>query len=181
MFDDIDTDPTLRIQAGNMHAALSSYYSRTHDSPVCVDMPFDEALKAESDGLDGEPGEYEMAQRRAAIRGAFRYLTAEGPNPLKIMKRLYALGRGLHIEPFQSMTMEESGMMFSETKAAHSWRMKYLSGLIHRSGQKGVRLPGQKSPGASASYAECQKGNQNRKGTKRSRGAAESAERGAKG
>lgn len=152
------------ILEANISAALRSYHARGGQcEPICEDMPFDEILLAESDGEEGEPGEYERAQRRAAIRALFRYLTAEGPNPLKIMKRLYAIGRGLNVPPFCELTMEESGLMFGETKASHSFRVGLLSGVIEKCGMRGSHLPGQKSRSASQSYSKAQAGNQNRK------------------
>jgi hypothetical protein len=144
-------------------AAMRSFHARGGRELIVEDMPFDEILSAESDGEEGEAGEYERAQRRAAIRAIFRYLTAEGPHPLKIMKRLYAIGRGLNIPPFCELTMEEAGLMFGETKAAHSFRVGLLSGVIERSGMHGSRLPGQKSRSASLSYSRAQEGNRNRK------------------
>jgi hypothetical protein len=153
----------MSVHEANMRAALESHYVRTHYKSVVEDMPFDEMLSRESDGVDGEIGEYEMAQRRAAIKGLFRYLLAEGNHPLKLMKRLYAVGVGLCIDEFSGMTNEERGMMFGESKAAVSWRIKFLSGLIRRSGMRGVKLPGQKSPESAAVYAQVQKGNSNRR------------------
>jgi hypothetical protein len=154
----------LLVFTANLELALRNYYTRTGGGDlVCVDMPFDDLLAAEADGCEGEPGDFEMAQRRAAVAGLFRYLLAEGPHPLKLMKRLFAVGRGLGQPFFRDLTMGEAALMFSETKAAHSWRLKVLSGMIKLRGMHGYRLSGQKTPGASAHYAAAQRGNQNRR------------------
>lgn len=152
-----------------MDAALRKFYARTKTDAAVIDLPYDEIERAEHDDPSlEEPGEYEFAQRRCGIKGLFRYLLAEGYHPLKIMKRLFAVGRGMRIEPFAEMTYEEAAMMFGETKAAHSWRMKVLSGMIKMNGMQGTKLPGQKSEAASKRYAKAQMGNTNRAdGTKR--------------
>lgn len=111
--------------------------------------------------------EYDWQHRMQGVRLVFRWILAEGFHPLKIMKRLYAVGRAAGIEPFTQLTMEEQGMMFSETKASVSWRMKMLSGLINMRHMAGKRLPGQKSPHSSASYSVAQEGNKNRANGKR--------------
>ena len=124
------TSKDFIVFGANMASALERYYHRTGGGDLVVtDMPFDEILESESDGLEGEPGQYEYAQRRLGIRALFAYLCAEGNDPLKIMKRLYAAGRGFSLEPFCTMTMREQALMFGETPAAVSWRMKQLSGM----------------------------------------------------
>lgn len=161
----------LRVMQANMSQALQRYNRRGGDVASC-EMPFDSLLESESDGIEGGesgPDEYDYAQRRAAIRALFRYLKAEGPHPLKIMKRLWAVGRGMHDEYFASLTMTEAGLMFGESKAAHSWRMRVLSGMIELKGMHGIRLPGQKTPASRAVYSAAQQGNSNRTGGKRKR------------
>lgn len=116
----------------------------------------------ESDGHDGELGEYEMAQRRAAVKGMYRYFLAEGPNPLKILKRVYTLGRGLLIEEFATPTMTETAALLGETKGAGSWRYRRLSELMEKIGIKGTCLPGQKLKSTKAKFAAAQAGNTNR-------------------
>lgn len=149
--------------ANRLRESLESYYARHAREQVTVDLPFDEILTSEGDGVDGEPGEYEMAQRRAAVRAVFRYVGKEGPNPLKAMKRFYTLARGMGIEPFCNLTMEEAGLMLGETKAAVSYRMKQLSGKVEVLGMKGSRLPGQKVKSSSPNYSKAQAGNSNRR------------------
>lgn len=122
---------------------------------------------AEEDGGDEPPGEYELIQRRAAVRAFFRFLKLHGESPSAMLKQLAAAGRACCVEPFASMTMEESGHLFSETKAAHSWRCKVLSREIELSGALGVQLPGQKRAAASEVYSRIRKGNTNRKGGKK--------------
>lgn len=162
-----DPDERLSVHEADMRAAMESYYGRNHDQPAHVEMPFDEILESEDDGLEGAPSDYEMLQRQKGIEGMFRYLTVEGSHPLKIMKRLYAIGRGFRIAPFVDLTMEEAGLMFGETKAAHSWRFKFLSGKIEQCGMKGSKLAGQKSKFSRGNYSAAQQGNQNRKNGKR--------------
>ncbi len=137
-------------------------------APVSVEMPFDELLRAEDDGISGGEtegaGEYEFAQRKLGVKVFFDFLLARGCTPMDLFRQLAAIGRGLHRAPFAAMTMHEIAMMEGQSPAAHSWRCKVLSGEIALAGMKGSRLPGQKSKAASESYKVCRKGNQNRLG-----------------
>lgn len=163
------------IFAANMNAAMRSYYRRTKGQMIDPNapMPFDrlEALEAPEDAFvraiankgDEPISEYEMQFMARGYRLAFDRIFEGGLNPLANMKRLFALGRQIaHPEP-SSLTMTESGLMFSETKAAHSFRCKVLSGELKLAGAKGTRLPGQKSPLATPKYAAAATGNCNRK------------------
>ena len=126
-------------------------------------ISFPEYVAAEDDGNDAEAGEYELMQRMIGIKAFFRFLKARGVHPASMLKQLAAAGRACHIEPFNGMTMSEIGMMFGETKAAHSWRCKILSREIELAGMHGTKLPGQKSKEASESYRKVRKGNKNRR------------------
>lgn len=106
--------------------------------------------------------DYDWTQRVLGARLVFRWVLAEGFRPLKIMKRLWAIGRAMGIEPFTQLTMDEQGKMFSETKAAVSFRMRVLSGLIQLRGMSGHRLSGQKTAASRGSYSLAQMGNGNR-------------------
>jgi len=148
------------MQDGVEHYSADAQYFRHNGSLVLG-----------PDGLDGELGEYEMAQRRAAAKGIYRYFLAEGPNPFKILKRVYALGRGLMIEEFANATMTETAILLGETKGSQSWRFRNLSELMEKLGMKGTTLPGQKSKSSKPNYAAAQAGNRNRVKAARSSGA----------
>jgi hypothetical protein len=109
-----------------------------------------------------ESGDYEMRQRVIGVRAFLRFLKARGLTMPQIMKQLFASGRAVQDPFFSSLTMTESGLMFSETKAAHSWRVGVLSGQIQLEGMKGYRLPGQKNPESKATYAATAKRTCNR-------------------
>lgn len=152
----------LVIFEADMDAALRRYYRRTGAEAAHTDMPYDEMLALESDGLDGDPGDYEWRQRAIGARSIFTYILSEGPHPTKLLKRLFAAGRGLDIKPFSEFTMEEAAMLCGEVKATHSARCKLLSRLLADAGMRGVRLPGQKTPESSESYAKAAAGNTHR-------------------
>lgn len=157
----------MAVHEANMRAASDSFFERSNYEGIDTNMPFDELLAAEEELPDDISDEEVRYIRSAAIRALYRYLLGEGPHPLKVMKRLYAVGAGLLIEPFVSMTQEERAMMFSEKKASVSWRMKKLSGLIKRSGQRGSRLPGQKPESSTPNYSAAQMGHSNRRRKRR--------------
>jgi hypothetical protein len=155
------------IFEANMDAGLRSHYRRAGAELADTRMPFDALLAIESadDGIDGGdkgPSDYEMRQRVIGVRTVFGLIKSRGVSMGQMMRQLFAVGRSLNDPFFSSLTMAESAMMFSETKAAHSWRCKVLSGKIKLQGMKGHRLPGQKTPESRAAYAAAATGNSNR-------------------
>lgn len=158
----------------NMSSAMRSHYLRGQEQLMDekAPMPFDELLMREDDGIDGgegDLGDYERLQRMMGARAFLRYIKKEGCTLPRIMKNMFAAGRAMHDPFFSSLTMTEAGLMFSETKAAHSFRCKLLSGEIKLAGAHGVRLPGQKTPDATPNYSGAQKGNKNRLGGRKRR------------
>lgn len=133
--------------------ALTRFFSRTGWEPVYSDLPFDEMIRAEDDGEDAATlGEYEIRQRMAGARGFIRFLQARGPHPTQMLMQLADACRGMHIPPFNMMTMDEVAGLFGQGRAAVSFRGKVLSREIRLSGMRADKLPGQKSKAASASY-----------------------------
>lgn len=148
--------------------ALTRFFDRDGGwAQVDARMPFQELLEAEDDGEDEKAGDYEFRQRMIGVKAFFRFLRTHGVHPAAMLKQMAAAGRACHEEPFSTMTMGEIGMLFGETKAAHSWRCKILSREIELSGQRGSKLPGQKTKEASETYRKIRKGNTNRKGGKK--------------
>ncbi|MEQ1861449.1 MAG: hypothetical protein ABMA13_16120 [Chthoniobacteraceae bacterium] len=172
------------------HQSMTRFHNRTSGAwePTSNDLPFArlldapldgtngskgshatfaETIAAASDGEDGTAGEYEIRQRIVGVKAFFQFLKGRAITPMEMFRQLTAVGRAIHEEPFNLMTMEEIAMMEGQSKAAHSWRCKLLSGMIELAGMKGSKLPGQKSKAASESYKQCRKGNTNRKGGKK--------------
>lgn len=173
----------LVVFEANLEEALRSHYRRTKDSAIDLHMPFDrlmsfeDALRTEDDGItNGEDenvvGDYEMRQRVIGVRAFLRWLkTRSGvardahykPGPVSnILLQLFAAGRAMQDPFFSSISFTESGLLFSQTKAAASHRAKLVSGLLKQAGAKGHQLPGQKTPESSAIYAARAKVTRNR-------------------
>lgn len=150
--------------------ALTRFYTGSGYEPVDSRLPFHAMLEREEDGTEEPVGEYEIRQRHIGVKAFFRFLTDRGVHPAAMLKQLAAVGRGIHAAPFHELTMHEVAMLFDETPAAHSYRCKLLSNQIKLSGQKGAKLPGQKSADATESYKVCRKGNNNRLGGKKAEG-----------
>lgn len=174
---------TLVVFEANMEAALRAHYRRTKDGAVDMRTPdaqimsFEDALRVEDDGItNGEDentvGDYEMRQRVIGVRAFLRWLkTRSGiardahykPGPVSnILLQLFAAGRAMHDPFFSSISFTESGLLFSQTKAAASHRAKLISGIIKEAGAKGHQLPGQKTPESSPVYAARAKVTRNR-------------------
>jgi hypothetical protein len=178
------------------HESLTRFFVRTGEEgggryePTSSDMPFDRMLDvplvnghlAELARLDegsfhdliarvedgeAELGEYEIQQR---IKGALllvKFMARRSPHPWDVYRQFAAIARGMHISPWCEMTMEEVALMEGQSKAAHSFRCKVISGEIELAGMRGSRMPGQKTKSASESYKKQRKGNNNRKGGKK--------------
>ena len=147
--------------------ALTRFFDRAGGwSQVDSRMPFQEILEAEDDGEEERAGDYEFRQRMIGVKAFFRFLRTHGVHPAAMLKQLAAAGRACHEEPFAAMTMGEIGMLFGETKAAHSWRCKILSREIELSGQRGSKLPGQKKRKPRKSIARSARGTRIVRGAK---------------
>lgn len=157
--------------------SMTRFHTRTGWEPTSSDMPFARSLdvplsgvgfvelvSGADDGQDGQADEWDIRQRMVGVRQFMAWLLKRGVTPMDMFRQLAAVGRGLHMAPFNAMTMEEISMMEGQSKAAHSWRCKVMSGEIELAGMNGSRLPGQKSKDATPSYEKAQKGNCNRLG-----------------
>lgn len=161
--------PGWREMDANANAAMTRFHDRTNWQPVEVKMAFHDMIVAEDD-FTGEPvGEYETGQRKVGARAFVRFISGDGLHPAALLKQFLVACRAMGIAPYAHMTMEEIGLLFSETKAAHSWRCKILSGEMELSGIKAARMPGQKTKAASESYKKCRKGNTNRRDGKKAK------------
>ena len=152
----------LRTRAGIMDEFAPMPFDRIMDANL---LTLQKALFAEDDGIsggDGGVGDYEMRQRVIGARALMRFIKGRGVTLPRILQQLCAAGRAVHDPYFASLTFTELGLMFSNTRAAHSFRCKLISGEIELGGMKGMRLPGQKSPESSEIYAKCAKGNKHR-------------------
>lgn len=158
--------------------ALRRFFDRTGWSPVdhakpgddILDKPFLEWLADKNladDGTGEDVGDYEVRQRIMGVRTFFAFVASKGIHPATMLKWLVCIGRGIHAEPFDQLTMHEAGELMGETPAAHSFRCKVLSRQIELSGMKGSRLPGQKTKEATENYKKCRRGNKNRLGGKK--------------
>jgi hypothetical protein len=122
-----------------------------------------EMMAKESDGDEGEAGEWELRQREAGVRAFVRFLMAGGAHPLRMLRRMITTAVAMRVEPFVSMTYQELGMLTGETKAAFSHQMKVLAGVVASAGGgRCMKLPGEKTASSTPHYREAQIGNTNR-------------------
>lgn len=176
------TDKLVVFQA-NMDAATRSHYRRAKAEAIDTHLAsdrienFEAALRGEDDGSEGEITDYEMRQRVIGVRAFLRWLKkragirpdqAYAPGPVSvIMMQLFAAGRAMQDPFFSSMSFTEGGLLFSQTKAAASFRSMLLSGFMEEAGAKGTRQPQLKTPGSRESYRAKAMGNKNRAGGKK--------------
>jgi len=118
---------------------------------------------------DDEEDDWETRQARVdTFQRLMDFLFAEGPNPLKAMRRLYVLARCASPQHVAHMNQTEMAVLLNETRAATCEREQRLwERMLERLGFFGTRRPLKKSDGARASYAETAKGNHSRLGGKK--------------
>ena len=131
--------------------------------PVYTRTPIDEMISRE----DGEAADEYLA-RVEAMRDLMGYFFADGPHPAAVLKRVFAVAKAIFPELVLNMSCEEIGLLFGETKAAVSYRIKLLVNKpIAALFGHDVQLPWQKSASACAKYRAQAMGNTNRTTTKK--------------
>lgn len=186
----------LVVAEANMTEALRSHYRRTkadavdagplpHDLafgggviPGAKIASFEEFMCAEQDGEEAW-GEYEWKIAMLMLRRWLRWLKSKAgiksdekfrPGPVSnLLMQLFAAGRAAGDPFFSSLSFTESGLLFSQTKAAASFRGRMISGILEEAGMAGTRLPGQKSPLSIPKYAKAAKESQARLGSNRAK------------
>lgn len=115
------------------------------------------------DAVREETGD-EMIIWLEAWRAFLAILWAEGPSPLKALKRLMALTWCVSRENLANMTQAQVGELMGETRAAVSARVRvvYVE-FLKAHGFRGTRVPGMKSDAATKAYAKRAEKNVNRK------------------
>lgn len=105
--------------------------------------------------LSREEGDDEEAMRIKieTFNRFIDYCMQNGPHPGAVMRNFYALVHALRPEAALNMTCKEHAMLFGQTKAAHSWRVKQIfTGYLKESGAKAFKAGFQKSEVAVESY-----------------------------
>jgi hypothetical protein len=107
-------------------------------------------------------------QRVKGMRGMMQYCFADGPHPLKVLERVYAVAKAVYPDLILNMSQEALAVLCNDGgRATVSARIKRLyNEPVARAGMNGSHLPWQKSASAVQTYADRQRGNQNRKGKK---------------
>ena len=112
----------------------------------------------------------EREMRVTTLRGLFDYFKADGVHPADVLRRVYASGNHMGIEPFSLLTTRDRGLMLGDSHGAQHWRMQQICvNPLVRAGARSVKAPGQKSPGARAAASRAQQGNTNRQKRRRAR------------
>ena len=138
--------------------ALRRLRRRTKYEPATVDTPMYDVLGASVDGsLD------EWSIRNETVRKLFEYFLGDGPHPAQILRRIFAIGAHMMIEPFCLLNLRERALMMGDSHGAQHWRTKRIcTDPLMRKGALSVKAPGQKGAAASAAASEAQQGNHNR-------------------
>lgn len=115
---------------------------------------------------EGEDDGYEVRQARIdTFQRMMDAIWAEGPHPIKALRRLYLLTRCGSPQHVAMMTQTSVAVLLNETRAATSAREQGWLEFMAEHGFFGKR-PGMKGQVAKKTYAAAAKGNRNRKGGK---------------
>lgn len=94
----------------------------------------------------------------------FLYFAADGPEPDRILRRVFASGSHMAISPYCDFTLREKKALLGGSHGTHHWlSKKACEDPLRRKGAKAWKAPGQKSLGARKNYSSAQEGNTNRK------------------
>lgn len=146
-----------RIESLLARKALASGYDVGARSETYT--PLDALLRSE------EAADDEDEKRSECIACFIDFLLQDGMHPARVMKNFYAAVHALRPQALPGeWTCEDFAALFGETRAAHSWRVKQLfSKRLEAAGKRPVKARFQKASGATANYAQAQKGNSNRR------------------
>jgi hypothetical protein len=154
-------DQALSAHDRHVNAVLAKVHRRTGHTcvPSPAALPFDELLQRE----EGE----NLQIVEAKIEAVDRFLTvlfSVGPDPQKVMKRLFTLVRLAYPHLVLNMNQTElADLLGDKGRATQQARDdKLIEEMRQRGGYKSLVLPDQKSPSAREKFAGAQRGNRNR-------------------
>lgn len=117
---------------------------------------------------DEESIERWKEHRLACVQALLDFLWADGPHPIKALKRLFAITRRAVPHYLGHMTLEQVSTLLNETKQATQHREERVwEKFLEQQGFLGTRAPRSKSDEARAKYSEQRKGSQSRLGGKK--------------
>ena len=119
-----------------------------------------EALMRKEEGP--EPEEWEI--RNEAFRQILEFFFQDGPEPLAVLRRVFATVKAVAPHLVGDMSCEDIALICGDGgRATVSARIKRIyNGKLKESGMKAVKAPFQKSEEAVRTFSEAQKGNKNR-------------------
>lgn len=98
------------------------------------------------------------------------YLWADGPHPIKALKRLFAATRRIFPDRLCNMTLEQVAILLNETRQATQTREeRVVEDLLKGLGFKTTKAPRGKSAEARANYSKQRKGTKSRLGGKKAK------------
>ena len=140
-----------------VNAALRSMHKRTHWEPANDVTPLHHLLASEDQTLD------EWGVINETARRILGWIGAEGGNPGAILRRVFALGDHMMIEPFCLLNVREKGKLLDSSHETYRlWLRRLCVDPLMRKGARNFKAPGQKGLQASAAASAAQKGNHNR-------------------
>ncbi len=151
-----------RINSVLAHRAHQSGYA---GESVTTKTPLSELLTSEL--VDTEQ------DMRASVETFLRFIDfcgQDGPHPAAVLKNFYAVVHAIRPQAlgqaFGKMTCADYAMLFGETRAAHSWRVKKIFSRFVKSRNAAAGKAGfQKSATATRTFARIRKGKTKTKNT----------------
>lgn len=143
------------VRIASLLARVAQRKGYTQES-ITTHTPLDDLIAAEERAeMEGGRGD--------TLAQMLRFFYADGMHPGCVLRRVFAVAKAIKPELVGDMSLEELALMFGETKAAQSWRIKKIfSDYQRQAGVKGFKASFQKSEAAVAAYSRAQRGNKNR-------------------
>lgn len=122
----------------------------------------------EPEAHEAEDFENWKKYRVLVVAQMMNFLWADGPHPIKALKRLFAITRRISPQHLCAMTLDQVAILLNETKQATQTREeRVVEDLLKGLGFKSTKAPRGKSAEARANYSKLRKGSQSRLGGKK--------------
>ncbi|CAN5460444.1 hypothetical protein BH20VER3_BH20VER3_00730 [soil metagenome] len=161
----IAKDPTPNL--AEMTESQLAEYAEAHHIAVVEGLSREELIEVIRGAL-----ETNWEERVRGMTGMLDYIFADGPHPLAVARRLYAIAKAIRPQCILQMSCAQLAVLCddgkgrsSDGRATVSARIKRLyEEPLRRAGMHGSKAPYQKTESASAKYRESAQGNRNRLG-----------------
>jgi len=149
--------------AMDMEKRISEVLHKNRDNLHLVMLPrtpLEELMRVEG-GIDEEEADVRWDERLKTFRGVLEFVFQSGPDPLQVLRHIFAITKAVRPELIGDMSLEDISIICADGgRATVSARIQRIyNGTLQKAGMKDARASFQKA----GNFSAPQKGNQNRK------------------